>query len=185
MKPVKKYKKGGKTPVRKNVTRNLKKRDEDEIDRRYAVAVGQNPKTGKLNYPNSADMDKFDATAGSSGNPNKLRKAISDEYYAKKRKEMGIDKIKTYSDGGKGPGKKKKRKATMSAADKARKEKLEKIRENNRKQAEERAVRQRQGFAKRMQGKSYDGGALGGFTLQEQETLKRIKEKGMTKSLKK
>ena len=93
--------------------------------------------------------------------------------------------VKKYNEGGVGPGKKKKRKATMSAAEKARQEKLKAIRENNRKQAEERAVRQRQGFAKRMQGKDYDGGALGGFTLQEKETLKRIKEKGMTKSLKK
>ena len=91
--------------------------------------------------------------------------------------------VKKYIDGGAGPGKKKKRKATMSAAEKARQEKLEKIRENNRKQAEERALRQRQGFAKRMQGKGYDGGALGGFTQEEQEILKRIKEKGMTKPL--
>jgi hypothetical protein len=93
--------------------------------------------------------------------------------------------VKKYEAGGKGPGKNKKRKGAMSAAEKARQEKLKEIRENNRKQAEERAVRQRQGFAKRMQGKGYDGGALGGFTLQEQETLKRIKEKGKTKSLKK
>ena len=93
--------------------------------------------------------------------------------------------VKKYQAGGEGPGKKKKRKATMSASEAARKKRLEEIRENNRKQAEERAVRQRQGFAKRMQGDAYDGGALGGFTLQEQETLKRIKEQGRTKSLKK
>lgn len=87
--------KGGK------VTKKMKKADESEIDRRYASTVGTNPRTGNLNYPNSSDMDKLDATAGTSGNPNKLRKAISDKYYSEQRKKMGIDKIKTYKSGGK------------------------------------------------------------------------------------
>lgn len=90
------YKGGGKI----DPTKKMKKADEAEIDRRYGSAVGTNPRTGKSNYPNSADMDKYPATAGSAGNPDKLRKAISDKYYAEKRKEMGIDKIKTYKKGG-------------------------------------------------------------------------------------
>lgn len=91
------YNKGGKI----DYTKKMKKADENEIGRRYESTVGRNPRTGNLNYPNSADMDKFDATAGSAGNDDKLRKAISDQYYAEKRKEMGIDKIKTYKKGGK------------------------------------------------------------------------------------
>lgn len=90
------YKEGGKN----DPTSKMKKSDEAEIDRRYEVAVGTNPKTGALNYPNSSDMDKYDATAGEGGDPDKLRKAISDEYYAEKRKEMGVDKVKTYDEGG-------------------------------------------------------------------------------------
>jgi hypothetical protein len=90
------YNKGGKI----DPTKKMKKADEAEIDRRYESTVGRNPRTGELNYPNSADMDKVDATAGSAGNDSKLRKAISDKYYAEKRKEMGIDKIKTYKKGG-------------------------------------------------------------------------------------
>ena len=100
-KKKKMYAGGGKTPIRKNVTRSLKERDEDEIDNLYTRAVGINSKTGKDNYPIGLDMDKREATAGMAGNPEKLRKAISDKYYEDKRKKMGLDKIKTYKKGGK------------------------------------------------------------------------------------
>ena len=96
-KGMKKYQKGGKMAP----TKKMKKADESEIDRRYGSTVGTNPRTGDLNYPNSSDMDKLDATAGTAGNPNNLRKAISDKYYSEQRKKMGIDKIKTYKSGGK------------------------------------------------------------------------------------
>jgi hypothetical protein len=82
-------------------TKKMKKADEAEIDRRYESAVGRNSRTGNLNYPNSVDMDKYESTAGSAGNDNKLRKAVSDKYYAEQRNKMGIDKIKTYKSGGK------------------------------------------------------------------------------------
>lgn len=95
-KKKKMYKGGGKI----NPTKKMKKADEAEIDRRYSSTVGTNPRTGDLNYPNSADMDKYESTAGSAGNPDKLRKAISDKYYAEQRKKMGIDKVKTYKKGG-------------------------------------------------------------------------------------
>ena len=100
-KSYKKYNKGGKT----DPTKKMKKADEAEIDRRYESTVGRNPRTGNLNYPNSVDMDKYESTAGSAGNDNKLRKAVSDKYYAEQRKKMGIDKIKTYSKGGVSPKK--------------------------------------------------------------------------------
>ena len=92
----KKYNKGGKV----NPTKKMKKADESEIDRRYESTVGRNSRTGNLNYPNSVDMDKVDSTKGAAGNPDKLRAAISDKYYAEQRKNMGIDKIKTYRKGG-------------------------------------------------------------------------------------
>jgi hypothetical protein len=64
-----------------------------------------------------------------------------------------------------------------------RERKLELIRENNRLIKEERALRQRQGFAKRLQGEAYDGGASGGFTQKEMEVFDRIRENGFTKPL--
>jgi hypothetical protein len=89
--------------------------------------------------------------------------------------------VKKYDKGGKN----KKRAAVKTAAQIAREKKLAAIKENNRLQAQERAVRQRQGFGQRLQGDDYDGGAPGGFTLQEVETLERMKKNGKTKSLKK
>lgn len=176
MKAIKKYKGGGKPSVRKSVTKNIKKRDEAEIDRRYESTVGRNPRTGELNYPIGLDMDKFDATAGSSGNPDKLRKAISDEYYAEKRKEMGIDKIKTYFNGGKGPD--KKRKAAKSKASAAYLAKQKKVREEKeetalrlkRKNREMRAVKAEERgdyeLARRIRSQ--------GETLKDKETQKRF-----------
>ena len=72
--------------------------------------------------------------------------------------------VKKYDKGGKN----KKRAAVKTAAQIARENKLAAIKENN-----------------RLQGDDYDGGAPGGFTLQEVETLERMKKNGKTKSLKK
>ena len=74
---------------REKTIKKRKKASEAEIDRRYASTVGTNPRTGDLNYPISVDMDKLSATAGSAGNPDKLRKAISDQYYAQRRNKKG------------------------------------------------------------------------------------------------
>lgn len=105
-----------------------------------------------------------------------------------KAKQKGLKAVDTYNkssakmkSGGKVVKYQKGGKASAAMAERERK--LEAIRENSRLMKEERALRQRQGFAKRLQGKGYDGGASGGFTQQEMEVFDRIRENGFTKPI--
>ncbi len=178
-KGIKKYQKGGKN----NPTKKMKKADESEIDRRYGSTVGTNPRTGDLNYPNSSDMDKLDATAGTSGNPDKLRKAISDKYYSEQRKKMGIDKIKTYKSGGNVVKYQKGGKASAAASE--RESKLDDIRANSRQMSLERSVMakvERGQKRSKALGRTYDTNSL---SMEEKAIWNKIQKDGMTPEIKK
>jgi len=118
-------------------------------------------------------MEKHDAkTKAKQAEDRKKGMKAVDTYNKSSAKMKSGGKVVKYQKGGK-----------ASAAMAERERKLEAIRENSRLMKEERALRQRQGFAKRLQGKGYDGGASGGFTQQEMEVFDRIRENGFTKPI--